>query len=148
MSLTSLKTLEALERQLERVKESGKKKTFKGYLIIPLERMKVKEDYIMVFQESVRSLLENVRLTNEEFRVFFYLLSITDFENWILMSQSEIGQRLGMKRPNVSRALKRLEEKGLIYSERKGRNNVYKLNPLIAWKGKEFNRQNVLKLDE
>ena len=137
---------EALWKYLEKVK-NGEKKKLKGFLLIPLDQVKIKEDYIMVFQESIRNIIKNMELTKEEYKVFFYLLSVTDFENYIWVTQQEIAEELNMKQPNISRALKSLVDMGLLVKEKRGRNNVYKINPQIAWKGKEKNRKNILKLD-
>ena len=137
---------EALWKYLEKVK-NGEKKKLKGFLLIPLDQVKIKEDYIMIFQENVRNILKNMELTPGELKIFFYLLSVTDFENYIWITQQEIAEELKMKQPYIARVIKSLEEKGLIIKEKRGRNNVYKINPQIAWKGREKNRKNILKLD-
>ena len=143
-------SFDSLSKWLERVKEGQgpqAKKRVDGYLIIPLDKRKVKEDYIMVFQERLVE-LAGMDLTLYEWKVLAFLLGITDFENWILITQQEIADRTGIHRPDVTKTIKSLVDKGLITVERRGRQNAYRLNPLVAWKGRETNRQNVLKLDE
>ena len=143
-------SLDPLTKWLERVKEGQGPQTKKradGYLIIPLDKRKVKEDYVMVFQPSLME-LAGMDLTLYEWKVLAVLLAITDFENWILVTQQEIADKTGIHRPDVTRTLKSLADKGLITIGKRGRQNVYRVNPKIAWKGKESNRQNVLKLDE
>ena len=136
--------MDALTKYLEKVKE---KKKVKGYMIIPLEYKKIKEDYIMLFQKNIQKIVKEMDLTLTEYKVFLYLLSITDFENFILITQQEMSEELKIKQSNISNALKSLEKKGLIIKERKGRNNFYKINPNIAWKGREKNRKNILQME-
>jgi DNA-binding transcriptional ArsR family regulator len=73
----------------------------------------------------------------EVWRVFGYLNAILDFDNVIHVSQKEIATALDMKRPNVSRAMKKLEDLGIILKSPKvGRISAYRLNPNAGWKGK------------
>jgi Crp-like helix-turn-helix domain len=73
----------------------------------------------------------------EVWRVFGYLNSILDFDNMIHVPQAEIAKALDMKRPNVSRAMKKLEDLGIILKGAKvGRISAYRLNPNAGWKGK------------
>lgn len=73
----------------------------------------------------------------EIWRVFGYLNSILDFDNMIHIPQTEIAKALDMKQPNVSRAMKKLEDLGIILRGKKvGRISAYRLNPNAGWKGK------------
>ncbi len=60
-----------------------------------------------------------------------------DFENFILIAQSDMARDLGMKPSNFSRAVKRLEELGIITrGPKSGRSPTFRLNPHVGWKGK------------
>src|SRR3712207_7503528 len=50
----------------------------------------------------------------ETFRVFIYLNAILDFDNIISVPQKDIARALKMCQPNISRAIKKLEELGVI----------------------------------
>ena len=76
------------------------------------------------------------------FRVMHYLASVLNYENEIVVSHTEIAEALNMKRSNVSRAIRRLLEIGII---EKGpvvsRACSYRLSPEIGWKGSAVNHR-------
>ncbi len=73
----------------------------------------------------------------ETFRVFIYLNAILDFDKVICVRQKDIAQALKMQQPNVSRAIKKLEELGIILRSAKvGKISAWRLNPNAGWKGK------------
>ena len=73
----------------------------------------------------------------EVHRVFMYLNARLDFENLIQVPQMEIAQYLRMQRPNVTRAIRKLEELGIILRGPKvGRSSSWRLHPNAGWKGK------------
>jgi CTP-dependent riboflavin kinase len=81
----------------------------------------------------------------ETFRVFIYLNARLDFDNLINVPQSEIAKALDMKQPNVSRAIKKLEELGIIIrGEKIGKISAWRLNPNAGWKGKAKDLQPAL----
>ena len=90
---------------------------------------------IMIFQAILKKAVKE--LSNDELKVFNYMLGIMDFENWIHIPQKEIAEDIGLHKVNVSKAIKGLEKKGYIEVYKKGRSNYYRINPEIAWKGKE-----------
>ncbi len=93
--------------------------------------------WVMNSQEALELLATDKELTGENYRVLLPLLSRLDFENWIQITQSEIVERLDMKKQNVSRAMLLLREKGIILRGPKiGRSYAFRLNPYYGWKGK------------
>lgn len=65
----------------------------------------------------------------------------------ILVNTVELSELMSTHRPNVSKAVKLLCDLGLIAQVRKdGKHFVYKINPSIMWKGRESERQEMLKL--
>lgn len=85
----------------------------------------------------------------EVWRVFGYLNGILDFDNMIHVSQKEIAEALDMKRPNVSRAMKKLEDLGIILRGAKTKRiTAYRLNPNAGWKGKVKDLRPALKAVE
>ena len=80
--------------------------------------------------------LATYRLTGEVYSVLLYLMGKLSFDNWINITQVEIGKDLELARPNVSRAMKVLVEKQIILEgPRKGRCHTYRLNYAIGYKG-------------
>jgi hypothetical protein len=78
-------------------------------------------------------------------RVLFALLAKLDFENWLSISHADLGRQLGIKRPNISRAVARLIEEGvLLLGPRVGIKGTYRLNPAYGWKGSARGHQEAL----
>lgn len=96
--------------------------------------------WIMNSQEALETIAKDKDFTGETFRVLMYLLSRLDFENWIHTPLQEIADELGMKRPNISKAVNLLESKGILVRGPKiGRSYAFRLNPYYGWKGKVKN---------
>jgi len=97
----------------------------------------LKEPFMFAFLEGARQLAKNQNLTLRDHRVYQALLSRLDFKNWILLSQAEIAELTGIKRPNVSTSMKKLLQEGIIEKgPKKGNAQSYRLNDVFAWKGK------------
>lgn len=72
----------------------------------------------------------------EPMRVFWYLVTRLDFENYIRVPQSEIVEALEMKKQNVSKAISLLENKGvLLRGPKVGQSYSWRLNPNCGFKG-------------
>ncbi|MCU4295776.1 helix-turn-helix domain-containing protein [Brevibacterium permense] len=85
-------------------------------------------------------------LNHEQTKVLMMLLADLDYENYILVAQIDIAESLGMKKPNVSKAVKNLIEFGIILEGPKiGRSKTYRLNPQFGWKGTVSNHKKALK---
>lgn len=76
----------------------------------------------------------------DDFRVLFALAKEVGYENQILVSQVEIARRLKMQPSNVSSAIKRLVEAGIVLRGlKKGIKCLYQLSPELGWKGSAKN---------
>ena len=96
------------------------------------------EEGIFGMPQNGLAALAAYRLTGETYSVLLHLMSKLSFDNWINVTQAEIGNSLGLARPNVSRAMKVLVEKKIILEgPRKGRCHTYRLNYAIGYKGDE-----------
>lgn len=94
-----------------------------------------KEGMVQMSQNAAVS-LANERLGEEAYRVFLYLYGILDFHNLLLIDLKEVGDRLGMKRGNVSRAVTKLVDRHILLRGPKvGRSFTYRINPNYAYKG-------------
>ena len=88
-------------------------------------------------QDAFEEIAKDPELTLEPKNVLFYLYSKLDFENFIQQSQADIAEGLGIKKQQVSRAMKMLIAKQIILEGPKvGRSKCYRLNPNYGWKGK------------
>ena len=105
--------------------------------------------WVMNSQQALELLAIDKDLTGENYRVLLLLLSRLDFENWIQVTQSEITEKLQMKKQNVSRAISLLEKKGIILRGAKiGRSYAFRLNPYFGWKGQVKNLNEYRKKEE
>jgi len=91
------------------------------------------EDRIMVFQRMLKKAVKELK--NDELKVFNWMLGVMEFENWINVPQKQIAEEVGFDLRRTRRAIKGLREKGYILVMKKGRENYYRINPAIAWKG-------------
>jgi uncharacterized membrane protein len=101
------------------------------------------EDKIMIFQKMLNKARKE--LNGTEIKVFLFMLSIMDFENFINIPQKEIAKEVGISERLTREAIKGLKEKGYIEVYKKGRENYYRINPEIAWKGSEKSHLKVLR---
>lgn len=119
-----------------------------GYtaVLMPKRRNGFGERWMAMGQDAASTMAEQGKeIGLDGFRVFMHLVSSLDFENLIQVSQAEIANRLAMKRPNVTRAIKRLIATGaLLEGPRIGVHRSYRLNPSYGWKGSAKNHQSAL----
>ena len=107
-----------------------------GRLAITWFRRKWKGNhFFMGFQEGFAEIAK-MSLGSEAKDVFLFILGRMDFSNMVTMPQVEIARQLGMKKQNVSRAIKTLLEKGVLIREDPLRKRQLRLNHKYAWKGK------------
>ncbi len=109
-------------------------------VIVGRKRNPYGKGWVMNSQEALEIVAKDKELTGESYRVLFFICARLDFENWVEIPTIEIAQELELKRPNVSRSMKILEEKGIILRGPKvGRSYSFMLNPEFGWKGKVKN---------
>ena len=124
--------------------DTGEKLDGMPTLIIPRKSPYGNDNWFMTSQDAVKELAKDRDITGQTYRVFMYLLSELDFENWILLSQTYIAEELNMTAQNVHRAIKVLENKAIIIRDRKcGRTSRFRLNPDFGWKGRSKHFEDV-----
>jgi biotin operon repressor len=117
------------------------------YILTPASKKKkvVKGDWVMMFQEGLNKVAQ-LDLQGQTYRVYMVLLAKLDYENWLRISQKDISEKLGMKTPHVSRAIKELIEHGILVKGPKvGTSNTYRLDPDFAFRGKDVHMARVRK---
>lgn len=106
-----------------------------GKVVFSTTRHKIKDDFVILPQAAVLSLLE-MGLTKEQMNVFFAFLSTMKFENWVDVSQAQIAKLLKIHPVNVSNAVKVLHQKGLMETITDDQNFLRKrLSALYCWRG-------------
>ena len=126
--------------------------TLKGYVdkytgeeygfpvIVGRKRNPYGNGWVMNSQDAAILLAKDKDIKGETHRVLWLIIGILDFENWVQLSVTEIAKELKMHRPDVSKAMKVLEEKEIILRGPKvGRSYAFMLNPDFGWKGKVKN---------
>jgi len=87
-------------------------------------------------QEPIIQIAADEDLTKEAYKILLYLCGRLQFENFIQIKQSEICEALKMKKPNVSRGIKLLLDKGIIERHPDvGNAYAFRLNPTYGYKG-------------
>lgn len=94
----------------------------------------------MAFQEAFEALAMDKDLNGQAMKVLMFLMAHTSFENYVGLEQKTICDKLQMHKTDVSLAIKKLVEKGILEKGPKlGRSSTYKLNPYYGWKGRVKN---------
>lgn len=97
-------------------------------------------DYVRFFCEGLNQIIQDRELNLTDIRVLLYLYSIMEYENTLFKSQSEIGKGLGIVRQEVSKSMSKLVAKDYLKIVGKvARQNVYSINPKIAFKSRAIN---------
>ncbi len=93
------------------------------------------DKYTNVFDRGFYALAK-MNLTGKQCAVLFLLMTQLNYENWLLISQKQIAEELDIAPRNVSTLLKNLVDKGVLERKTNLKGIVlYRLNPLIAWRG-------------
>lgn len=92
--------------------------------------------WIIMWQEAALKLAADRRLNLTDHRVMAVLNARLDFQNWIRISNQDIGDILGTARQNVSVSMKKLKEIGILIPGPSVKNvKTFRLNPTFGWKG-------------
>ena len=118
-------------------------------VIVGRKRNPYGNGWVMNSQDAMIALAKDKDIKGETHRVLWFIGGILDFENWVQLSITEIGNELDLKQQSVSRAMKVLEEKEIILRGPKvGRSYAFMLNPEFGWKGKVKNLEDYRKQRE
>jgi hypothetical protein len=103
-----------------------------------------REGWVAMAQDAMTKLAV-ADLGHQATRVLLVLLGRLDFENELVIVQAELGRQLSMPAPNVSRAITRLVDEGVLLTGPRIANRCsYRLNPSYGWKGSARNHQEAL----
>jgi hypothetical protein len=114
----------------------GKRRKHPGGFVIVYENEFRDLTLILASKGAIPLALSNILMTKVEIGT-----------GEILVNTVELAALLNTYRPQISKALRLLLDYGVISHVRKdGKHFVYKINPSIMWKGKESERQELLKV--
>ena len=149
MAVTRLKPLYDREGKIKGYLDKYTGEEYGFPVIVGRKRNPYGKGWLMNSQEALEILAKDKEITGETYRVLFLVCARLDFENWVQIPITEIAQALELKQPNVSRAMKVLEEKEIILRGPKvGRSYAFMLNPNFGWKGKVKNLEDYRKRKE
>ena len=104
--------------------------------------------WVATFQEGLAWMAKQENMTGEQWRVFAYLVSRLDFDNFLKVPQKDIAEELKMNVKNVSRAIRGLKELDIItVGPMAGHSKTYRLNPRIAHRGAKNYNETVIQYD-
>jgi predicted transcriptional regulator len=105
--------------------------------ILEVRRKKTKrtESFFMMNLKDAAAIAKTDNLHGTEYKVLFFLLSRIDYENRAVLTQSFIAKELGMPQPQVSAAIKKLVEAGVISKISVGGANGYMVSEFVASRG-------------
>lgn len=104
------------------------------------------DDWLMLYQMMAAELASCPLRSITAYRVLFHILSVAGFGNSVSVNQAYLGRQWGCSRQTVSAAIKSLVANDLVerlYGKpgAKRVDPVYRLNPNLAWKGKQEYRR-------
>ena len=140
MAVTRIKPLYDERGKLKGYVDKYTGEEFGFPVIVGRKRNPYGKGWVMNSQEALEIIAKDKDIKGETYRVLFFICARLDFENWVQLSVTEIGKELGMHQPDVSKAMKVLEKKEIIFRGPKvGRSYAFRLNPDYGWKGKVIN---------
>jgi DNA-binding transcriptional regulator GbsR (MarR family) len=140
MAVTRIKPLYDQTGKLKGYVDKYTGEEFGFPVIVGRKRNPYGKGWVMNSQDAAILLAKDKDIKGETHRVLWLIIGILDFENWVQLSVTEIANELNLKRPNVSKAMKVLEDKQIILRGPKlGRSYAFMLNPEFGWKGKVTN---------
>ena len=107
---------------------------------------KLHSDYVRAFQEGLLEIICDKDLTGDDIRVFLAIMSHMEFDNKFTMPLGHLAEAIGMKRPNVSKSVKKLLEKQYLNRDgNQGQVNHYMIDPRIIVRARNFNYKSIVK---
>jgi DNA-binding MarR family transcriptional regulator len=113
-----------------------------GQLVTVLKHAKylTKMPHFRIFNEGLMEVILDENLTQQDFKVLFFVLGNMEYDNLFQMSQAAIAEELKTQQPNVAKAMKKLMNKDLIrIVGNVGRQNIYQVSPYLALKSRAKN---------
>ena len=108
-------------------------------IVTPI-KMLTDKPHVRAFSEGLGRLAVDKQLTLTDKNVLLFLISVMEYENLINLTQRELSEGLGIVQQEVSKSIKKLIEGGYLkIVDKNGRQNIYQLNPHLAFKSRAKN---------
>lgn len=100
----------------------------------------LKDSYARYFMNEMLGLAIDKDFSGNDLRVFLGILANLGYENTLNISQQELADQLSIDRSATGKSIKKLISKGYLeIVDTVGRQNVYMLNPNVAFKSRAKN---------
>ena len=108
-------------------------------IVTPI-KMLTDKPHVRAFSEGLGRLAVDKQLTLTDKNVLLFLISVMEYENLLNLTQRELSEGLGIVQQEVSKSIKKLIEGGYLkIVDKNGRQNIYQLNPHLAFKSRAKN---------
>jgi DNA-binding MarR family transcriptional regulator len=98
-------------------------------------RSKLRKGFSLMMDEGL-VILSMLDLTRHEYRLILFLISEMEFDNCCYKTQAFMSEKLSIAQSNISKTLKLLESKGLIFREATNKGKTVRISAVLAWRGK------------
>lgn len=108
--------------------------------LIPANQKYLKQDYVRFFQLDMKDIAKDKTLDGQDLRITLVILSNLNYDNIFSLSHRELGEQVGIQRPNVTKTVNKLVKKGYLrIVSKQGQKNIYMFNPNVAFKSRAKN---------
>ena len=109
----------------------------KKLLGILVPQQKLKSDHSRIFHDGIMELILDEDLTGTDLRAFLGILANLEYENSFTMSLTSLSTKLGIQRPDLSKAVSKLIKKNYLHKVGKqGQINHYMVDPRIVFRSR------------
>jgi DNA-binding MarR family transcriptional regulator len=98
-------------------------------------RSKLRKGFSLIMDDGL-IILSQLDLTRHEYRLMLFLISQIEFDNCCYITQSFMSEKLSIAQSNISKTLKLLESRNLIFRESTNKGKSIRVSSVIAWRGK------------
>lgn len=113
--------------------------------VYPVKNL-TKTPHVRTINTGILQIITDPNLIYTDTKVLLFMISYMEFENIFLMSQTQIGQELGITRQSVTKSLKTLLACGYVrVLGQIGKVNIYGINPRIAFKSRSIKYEKMCK---
>lgn len=107
-----------------------------GCLVYVPQRQRFREAFVMLWQDALKRLAEEGKLSARHWRVLVWLMGRLDYENYIHVTQADIARELRMDPSDVSKIIRDLLQRGvMVKGPRVGRSFTFRMSGDLGWKG-------------
>jgi DNA-binding MarR family transcriptional regulator len=100
----------------------------------------LKQEHLRLFSGEIIEIAKDRDLNFTDLRVLMAVIGLMRFDNVLKASKDEIGKQINIERPNVSKSIKKLVEKGFLTPiDNEGPKIIYMVNPDLAFKARASN---------